>query len=205
MGDDLCEHRVVVRTDDRPRAEARVDSHEVGLAGQVERSDGAGRRQPSCCRVLGDDAHFDRVPVRRDELLAQRQFLARRHPQLQLDQVDAGDRFGHRMLHLQAGVDLEEVDRADAARFVDEKLDRACAVVPDRLRESNRTVTDGRPRLGRDTRRRRLLDDLLVAALDRALALAKVHDVAVHVADDLDFDVASPFDVWLHEDGPVTE
>ena len=43
-----------------------------------------------------------------------------------------------------------------------------------------------------DGGRRRLLDDLLVAALDGALALEEVHDGAVRVAEDLDLDVARP-------------
>ena len=42
----------------------------------------------------------------------------------------------------------------------------------------------------RDHRRGRLLDDLLVAALDRALALAQVDDVALGVRHHLDLDVA---------------
>ena len=46
----------------------------------------------------------------------------------------------------------------------------------------------------RDERRRALLDHLLVAALDRALALAEVDHVAVMVAEDLDFDVAGALD-----------
>jgi hypothetical protein len=36
----------------------------------------------------------------------------------------------------------------------------------------------------------RLLDELLVAPLDRALALAEVHDAAVRVGQHLDLDVA---------------
>jgi hypothetical protein len=46
---------------------------------------------------------------------------------------------------------------------------------------SHRTVAHGRAHLGGDQRRRRLLDDLLVAALQAALALAQVDDVAVGV------------------------
>jgi hypothetical protein len=48
-----------------------------------------------------------------------------------------------------------------------------------------------------EDRRRRLFDQLLVAALDRALALAEVHHVAVVVAEDLELDVARPLDVLL--------
>ena len=51
----------------------------------------------------------------------------------------------------------------------------------------------------------RLLDDLLVAALDGAVALEEVHDVAVRVAEHLDLDVARPDDRLLEVDGVVAE
>ena len=46
----------------------------------------------------------------------------------------------------------------------------------------------------RDQRRRALLDHLLMAPLDRALALAQVDHVAVLVAQQLDFDVPRALD-----------
>jgi hypothetical protein len=52
---------------------------------------------------------------------------------------------------------------------------------------------------------RRLLDDLLVAALDRALALAEVRVVAVAIGGDLDLDVARPLAVPLHVHVGVAE
>ena len=50
-----------------------------------------------------------------------------------------------------------------------------------------------------------LLDDLLMAALDRALALAEVDDRAVRVAEHLHLDVAGPIEVALEEQAPVAE
>ena len=38
--------------------------------------------------------------------------LSRRDPQLLLDEVEARDGLRHRVLHLEPGVDLEEVERA---------------------------------------------------------------------------------------------
>ncbi len=139
------------------------------------------------------------------EFLAQCELLACGDSQLQLDEVDTRDRFGDRVLDLQAGVDLEEVDRVDAASLVHEELDRAGPVVPDGLRKSHCAVADRRSRLRCDACRRRLFDDLLIAPLDRALSFTEVDDVAVHVADDLDLHVAGAFDVGLDEDGPVAE
>src|SRR6185369_9489458 len=50
---------------------------------------------------------------------------------------------------------------------------------------------------------RRLLDHLLVAALDRALALVEVDHVAVRVAQYLHFDVPGPDDRLLDVDAVV--
>ena len=59
--------------------------------------------------------------------------------------------------------------------------------------------------LGGRRRARRLLDDLLVAALDRAVALEEVHHVACAIAEHLDLDVARADDRLLEVDGVVAE
>src|SRR3546814_18759421 len=57
----------------------------------------------------------------------------------------------------------------------------------------------------RHERRRRFLDHLLVAALDRAFALAEIDDVAVLVAEHLDFDMARVFDELFDEHAVIAE
>ena len=57
-----------------------------------------------------------------DVVLRERQRLAGGDADLRLDQVDAGDHLGHRMLDLDAGVDLDEVE---VVVLIDEELDRA--------------------------------------------------------------------------------
>ena len=51
----------------------------------------------------------------------------------------------------------------------------------------------------------RLFPDLLVAALQRAVALAEMDGLAVAVADHLDLDVARLAEIFLHVDGVVAE
>src|SRR4029078_10766980 len=48
-------------------------------------------------------------------------------------------------------------------------------------------------------------DQLLVAALRGAVALAEVHDVSVRVAEHLDLDMARPLDELLHVERAVAE
>ena len=57
----------------------------------------------------------------------------------------------------------------------------------------------------RERGRGALFDDLLMAALERTLALEEVHDIAVVVCEDLQLDVARPFDETLHVECPIAE
>ena len=66
---------------------------------------------------------LDRVAAQRDVVLVERQALTGRDAQLLADDVDAGDHLGDRVLHLDAGVHLEEGE--GAALRVHEELDRA--------------------------------------------------------------------------------
>ena len=59
--------------------------------------------------------------------------------------------------------------------------------------------------LGVQRRRGGLLEHLLVAALQRAIALAQMHAVALAVAQHLDLDVARPRQVLLEVDRVVAE
>jgi hypothetical protein len=63
-------------------------------------------------RVLGIDAGFDRPALELDVVLGEGQLLAGGDADHLLDQVEPGDVFGDRMLHLQAGVHLQEVEVA---------------------------------------------------------------------------------------------
>jgi hypothetical protein len=80
------------------------------------------------------------------------------------------------VLDLEPRVHLEEVE---AAVLADEKLERARREVAHRLRALHGDLAHLRGRLGAHARARGLLDDLLVAALDRAVALEEVDHVAV--------------------------
>ena len=104
-----------------------------------------------------------------------------------LDEIDAGDEFGHGMLDLQARVHFQEVE---ALVLAGDELDGAGGIVVHRLGQRDRLLAHLAPRRLIEQRRRRFLDDLLVAALDRAFALAEIDDVAVLVAEHLDLDVA---------------
>ncbi len=91
------------------------------------------------------------------------------------------------------------------AAFVDEELDGSCALVADLLGEGDGVGADTVAQLGIEIRGRGELDDLLVAALHRAVALVQVDDVAVLVGEDLHLDVPRVDHGLFQEDGGIAE
>ena len=84
--------------------------------------------------------HSMATPRARMSSCCERQRLAGGHADLGLDQVDAGDHFRHRMLHLDAGVHLDEVE---VALPVDDELDRAGVGVVGGLDQPHGRVAHG--------------------------------------------------------------
>ena len=154
--------------------------------------------------ILRVDAGLDRVPVELDVVLGERQLLAGAHPQLPLDQVQPGDRLGDRMFHLQAGIHLHEEELVGPVGG-DDELHSAGADVVDAAGGVAGRGPDPRARLGVKQRRRRLLDDLLVAPLQAALTLTEMHHVAVRVGKHLHLDMPGPQHKSLQKQGVVTE
>ena len=127
--------------------------------------------------------------------------LAGRDPQLHLDDVDAGDELGDRVLDLHARVHLDEVEVA----VLVQELERAGAAVADRGAGGDQALGHLGALLCGDARRRRFLDDLLAPALHRAVALAEADDAAVVVAQHLELDVPRLLEEFLHVDRVVAE
>ena len=137
-----------------------------------------------------------------DLSLGERELFARRHADHQFHQVQARDAFRHRVLHLQAGVHLQEIE---VLVLADDKLHRARALVFHSLGQLHGLLAHGLAGGFADEGAGRLFDHLLVAALDGALALVQVNDVAVAVAHHLDFDVARLLYKLLDEDAVVAK
>jgi hypothetical protein len=174
---------------------------------ELEMVEPPGRGQEFVRRVLGVEPRLHRPAVDPQLLLLLRQSLAARHPQLPFDQVLAANLLGHRMLDLEPRVHLHEPDAVGAKAFgrIGDELDRARADIVDRLGRLDRRLADrGSGRLVHSGRRR-FLDHLLVAALERAVALEQVDDIAVAVAEHLDLDMARPLDIFLDQHPVVAE
>ena len=97
--------------------------------------------------------------------------------------------FGDGMLDLDARIDLDEVEFAGIG--IEQEFDRAGADIigaraPILSAASQRAWRVAGVEIGRG----RALDDFLVAALDRAVALEEMDQIAVRVAEELHFDMA---------------
>jgi hypothetical protein len=90
------------------------------------------------------------------------------------------------MLDLDPRVHLDEKELV----VLEQELERAGAAVADLAARVGAALADPRQRPQGHARRRSLLDDLLVAALHRAVALEQVDGVLVLVREHLDLDVA---------------
>ncbi len=201
VGDDLGQQRVVSVRDQVSGPDAGI--HPDALAArpaQVHHS--TGRRQEPVLRILGVETGLDRVTGEPDRILCDSQRFAGRDPQLVGDQVTPGDRLGDRVLDLEAGVHLEEVERKVIGQ---QELDRPGAHVARRAGHPQRRLPERRPTLGVHRRAGRLLHDLLLAPLGAAVALAKLDTVAVGVEQDLDLDMAGAGQQALEDEPIVAE
>ena len=123
------------------------------------------------------------------------------------DQVDPGDLLGNRVFDLQPRVHFHEPDAVGTQAFtgVGDELDRAGADVIDRPGRLHRRCAQRRARAFVHAGGGGFLDDLLVAALQRAIALEQVDDIAVAVAEHLHLDMARALDVFLDQDMGIAE
>ena len=202
----LRDERIVFRRDPIAGLDGGVDP-DAGASRHPPTTDPSGRRREVTTRVLGREANLDGMP---DRLCgrhgsghhARGQRPARSDEELLSDEIDVGSQLRHTVLDLQPRVDLEE---PELAVLVEQEL-RGRGVVeaggsaqPDRHRVQLTAFLVGQ------ARGRRLLDELLVPALDGAVTLPDRDDRAVGIAHQLDLDVAGRQDLALEVDRAIAK
>ena len=130
------------------------------------------------------------------------EFLAKGRSDHLLDEVDAGNELGHRVLDLKPRVHFEKI-KAPILRG--DEFDRSGKIIMYGPGQSDRLFAHRVAGLLADEWRRCFLNDFLMAALDRTFALAKMNDVAVLIAEDLDFDVTRTGNEFFDEDPAIAE
>ena len=199
IGDHLADHRIVERRHVVAGVDVAVDAN-PGAARRVPEADRA-RRRREVLRVLGIDAALHRMAADLDVALCIGQRFARGDQQLRLDDVDARDELRDRVFDLHASVHFDEIEFV----VLIQKFERACVAVADFAAGPGTAFSHGLALFRSEPRRRRLLDDFLMTALHRTIALAQVHDVAVIVGKHLELDVPRSLEKFLHVHFAVAE
>ena len=208
-GGDLLQQRIVEAGDDRAGIGGAAVEPDAEAGRAAIGGDAAIVGDEVLLGVLGGDAALQRVAVQPDVLLRRHAGFRRADRKtvedvdLRLDDVDAGDLLGHRVLDLDARIDLDEVEFAGVG--VLQELDRAGADIVGLVRELQRIAAEFLAQRLAEIGRRRALDDLLVAALDRAVALEQMHGVAMGVAEHLHLDMAGALDQLFEIDLVLAE
>ena len=207
--DELDQHRVEVRGDFRAGVDRAAVQPDSGAPDGPVRGDAAHVGPEVVGGILGGDAALhgrapDAQSILRDVQVGQR--LTGGDAQLRLHDVDVGDLLGDGVLHLNARVHLDEHVLPGAfADGVDQELHGAGVDVAELLRQLHRVAVEGLADALVEVGGGRDLHDLLVPALQRAVALEEMHRLAGGVGEDLDLDVAGPQHRLLEEDRGVAE
>src|SRR5579883_2881781 len=199
VNDKLGDETVVVGRHGVALIERAVDAH-AGSAGRVIAGDAAGRG----CEgfgILGIDAAFDGMTRELDVLLPDSQRRTGRDADLLAHDVDAAHHLRDRMLDLEARIHLDEEELA----ILVEELDRSDAAIAELAHRRRDRPAERFAHARVERRRRGLFQELLMLALQRAIALAEMNDAALSVGDDLELDVAGMIEIAFEIDLGIAE
>src|SRR5690606_15590542 len=147
VGDELGDHGIVVGWHGIACEHVRIHA-DTGAAWRVPVGDPA-RTRRELERVFGVDPAFDGVALELHVALAQGELLAGSDQYLLLNQIDAGNHLGNRVLNLNTGIHLDE---EEFTVFV-KKLEGARTAIIDLAAGFRATLADALDQAPRYTRR----------------------------------------------------
>ncbi|RMN69225.1 hypothetical protein ALQ54_05717 [Pseudomonas syringae] len=197
--DHFTDQRVIVGRYLVAAVQVRIDPYAVA-ARCVEMLDQT-RAWYEGLRVFGVDPAFQRMTLDDHVILGVRQFIAGGDAEHLLDDVDACDHFRNRVLHLNTGVHFDEVETTVFVQEL-ERTRTAIADIDTRLDAGSQNIL---ARLFIDERCWRFFQNLLVTALQRAVAIAQVDSLTLAVGNHLDFHVTWVGQVFFQVDHRVAE
>ena len=137
------------------------------------------------------------VAVPADVILPEAQRFPGGNSDLFSHQVQAGHPLGNRMLNLEAGVDLQEIEMAGV---VENELHGSGIVIAGGSGHGQRSLRHLLPQGLGHGRRGSLFDYFLIAALNGAFPFAKMDDIPGSVTQNLDFHMVGTFEKTLDID-----
>ena len=183
------EKRIVIR---------RESSSGVGRSAVQADAEAGGRpvcrnfpviRREIICRILRGHAALQRRAIQRNAFLFRQrerrrmQLVSLRNQNLRPHQVDPGDHFCDRVLHLDARIHFDEIPFLRI--YVVEKLNGSCIAVFRFACKLHRRIAELGANAGGKICRGRNLHDFLMAPLHRAVTLVEMQKVGVMVPEDL--------------------
>src|SRR5437870_5571238 len=183
------------------RAGIEADAHAAGRAVMAEP---AVIRHEVVARILGRHAALKGEAVRAHVVLRRQANVwigegpSLGDQDLALDDVHAGDLLGDGVLDLDARIDFDEVEEAGIG--IKEEFDGAGVVQVHGVADGEGSVEDALAGGGFEIMGRRHFDDFLMAALQGAIALVQVNQMAVVIAKKLHLDVPGVLDKLFQKD-----
>ena len=199
--DQLGDHGIVVDRHLVTRAEPAVQPY-AGSPGLAQARDHADRGHELRIGVFGGDAAFQGRAGQPHVFLPEGQGHARGDFDLPPDQVLARSQFRDRVLYLEAGVHLEEIEPPVP---VHDELHGTGVGIPHGLGGPDGRQAHGVSHLIIEYAGRGFLDEFLMAALDRTFPLAEVNHVPVLVGEHLELHVTGLHHVLLQVDRGIPE
>ena len=184
MDNKLGDHRVVVGRYGRSRGDVTVDS-DAWAAWDVEPRDLPWRRCEGV-GIFGIDPALESVTMAADIGLGKGESFAARNPNAFGHDIDPGGHLGDWMLDLHPRIHLDE----EELLLLDQELEGADTLIADPPAGLDAALSDPGDEVDRQARSRRFLQDLLMAALERAIPAAEPECRAIGVRQHLDLDVA---------------
>ena len=203
VGDQQRARGVVVGRKFIARADVRVQAHAQAAGRDIARNQtGIGREV--ILRIFTVDAHLHGAVRGPQIFFAIAQLRPESHGDLLFHQVDAVTAFGNAVLDLEAGVHFDQIRRPVRR---DQKFHRGQRMVTHGAHQAAGVILEALAQFAGHARpgRRRDFDQFLMVALHGAVAFIESEDVAVHVGDDLDFNVAHAAQKFFHKKARIAE
>ena len=204
--DELGDHRIIIHRDLPAFLDTRIIAHgdgaELPLCRWAIGGEAANRGHEIAGWIFGINAAFHRPTVQFDVALCITQRFAIGDADHFLNQIDPRDQLRHGMFHLQTRIHFEEIE---ALVLPGDEFHCASGVVIHGFCQRDGLRAHFRACCLIKQRRRCFFDYFLIAALHRAFALAQMDDIAVLVAQHLNFNVARIDDEFLNEHPVIPE
>ena len=192
-GDEFADQGIIIDRQFIALVQMRIHAHPESARGVI---------LPDCSRtgheiffgIFGIDAALHGPSAHDNVIKSIAEFLSGRKPDLFFYQIDSRSQFRDRMLHLDAGIDL---DKIKFTIRIQQKFNGAGIDIINGPGRCNSGFSHGRSKFGCQPGRGGFLNQLLESSLNAALPLSKMDHIAMMVSQNLKLYVAGIADIFF--------